>query len=295
VRNVTVLVEPLAREKILAFAEAVETEIGGLMAVRQDGHTLTITDAWTIPQTVTAGSVDFEVGHFEDHMKAMGWLNGKPMPHICMGTWHSHGNTGVFWSAIDEKDLSCKYAMRGFLVNIVVNRKGEWLCQVDSMVGPENGKPNDYILVTVPSTLKLITLREPAILAQVAAEIEANIREQKVYVTKGRVIRGFDGTWPQDDDFFSGWEGHNPKRYPLDRKPKNSKLFANARERDPLLGGVWSINKRTNCMEKWQNGKIVASISKMGDGALTLYDEDGNTLFTDKHYGSKGFLPPAKG
>ena len=288
-RNVTVLVEPLAREKILAFAEAVDTEIGGLMAVHQDGHNLTITDAWTVPQTVSVGGVNFEVGHFEDHIKAMGWANGKPMPHICMGTWHSHANAGVFWSQTDEKDLSRKYAMRGFLVNVVVNRRGEWLCQVDSMVGPENGKPGDYVLVTVPSTLKLVTRRDAAILAQVATEIEANVREQVIHV-----IRGPKGHFTKDDalDYFSGWEGHN---YDRPQEGRNTKLFANARERDPLLGGVWSINKRTKCMEKWQKGKIVASITKMGDGALTLYDEDGKTLLTDKHYGSKGFLPPARG
>jgi hypothetical protein len=147
-----VYVDFAAYAKMLAYAKAAEnTEIGGLLEVEDLGNRgLYVKAAKLVKQEVSAGSVDFTVGEFESHIKEKGWW-GKPMPHLCMGIWHSHVDMSVFMSAIDENDLVRKYACRGWLVNIVVNKKGEMLVQVDSHVGPETGKPDDYVLVTVPS------------------------------------------------------------------------------------------------------------------------------------------------
>lgn len=306
-RSVTVRLEHKAREKILAFAEAVTTEIGGLLAVRQEGQTLIVEDAWTIPQEVSAGAVDFEPGYFDDYIKAQGWANGRPMPHICMGTWHSHANAGCFWSSTDEEKLSRKFAMRGFLVNLVVNRRGEWLCQVDSMVGPEHGRPGDYTLVTVPSTLQHVIVRDPAILALVQAEIAANVRERKYVITAGPWVKG---KGKDEDSYLEGFWGHWPYNHdPVDedwrrdrrnrKHTKNMSRFEKAREREPsylsLRSGVWTVDKKNRCLVKYYNGKVIASITDMGEGTMTLFDDDGKIIASDKNstLRPKGYLPPA--
>ena len=281
-RQITVKVLPLAKEKILAFAQAVTTEIGGLLQVLQEGKTLTVLDAWTVPQTVSTGSVNFEVGHFEDHIKAMGWPNGKPMPHICMGIWHSHGEGTVFMSGTDENDLVRKYAMRGYLVNIVVNRKGEWLCQVDSMIGPAQGKLDDYILVTVPSTLTWGV--DPAILEEVTRQVAANVHAQPVFHVKDTGRRDMFYDRDRDHDYWDDFYG-NPY-------PKRTKELEEHH--------VWTYDKEKQCLvQKDNKGRLLRSISKNGKGEVTIYDKKGrpcvitnNRTAVPRRGFSGHFLPP---
>ena len=287
-REVTVIVMPKAKEKMLAFAEAVTTEIGGLLSVERVGRILTVTDAWTVPQEVNAGGVWFGDFEFEDHMKAQGWMTGKPMPHICMGIWHSHGNLSVGMSTTDEDDLVRKYALRGYLVNLIVNRKGEWCCQVDTHVGPEDGTPDDFTLVTVPS--KLTWGRDPEILALVEEQIAANVKERPaaLMVTKGGKGNsiplygghygghpyGFDD-WTDDDkddtDDDWWWKRRGPGR--SKRKNGKGKGAIKSKESSLLLlddQGVWTWDKKMDCLVKRNNhGALLESIKK---GVRTIYD-----------------------
>jgi hypothetical protein len=260
-RTVTVKIEPLAKEKIFAFAKAVKTEIGGLLSVRQEGRTLIVSDAWTVPQEVTGGSVDFEVGHFEDHIRAMGWINGKPMPYTCMGIWHSHVDFGVGMSSIDEHDLVRKYAMRGFLVNVVVNRKDQLHVEVDSMVGPENGKPEDYILVTVPNTITWGY--SPMVLDFVTREIEANVKEKKADI----IVQD------QGDLDFSHWDRNYRRAKEYGKPVKDYKTAY--REKDK--GFIWTYDKATRSLiQSNSKGKIIKQATK---GEIKLFDDDGKMLF----------------
>lgn len=284
-RSVIVRLAELAKEKILAFAEAVDTEIGGLMTVTQEGRTLTVHDAWTIPQQVSVGNVDFEPGHFEDHMKAQGWIKGKPMPHICMGIWHSHANASTFMSGTDENDLVRKFAMRGFLVNLVVNRKGEMTCQVDSMVGPENGKPDDFVLVTVPNVLTAIHVRSAAVIEQVNREIAQNVKAApRITYVKGDNA-DFQGHFFDRDEDFDLMTPNNRGKYTKHLPAKGGKDH-------PLGGSVqdifptsakgrecWVFNTRRNSLDCFDaDGILLKRIDKGGRGKMTLFDAKGKPL-----------------
>lgn len=285
-RQVTVEVEPLAKEKMLAFAQAVDTEIGGLLEVTLDGTALVVSDAWLVPQVVGPASVEFEPGHFEDHIKAKGWWTGKPMPWICMGIWHSHANFGVGMSGTDEHDLVRKYAMRGYLLNIIVNRKGEWCCQVDTMVGPEGGLPEDFALVTVPS--RLVWLQDLDVLEQVEKEIKENVRKKvtpKVTVVgkpKGR--RG---------DYFSlleesGLEDDGWGEWPLGKSPGRTEEEIRAELSVPDKG-VWVYDKKMKALveRNKSTGKMMRSIARWGKGEVTVYDKDEKPCLVMKNKGTE--------
>lgn len=203
--KLTVYVDAHAYGKMMAYARAVTTEIGGLLDVEDLGKRgLYVKDAWLVEQEVTAGSVDFKVGEFEKHIKEKGWW-GKRMPHLCMGIWHSHVDMGVFMSGTDENDLVRKYACRGWLVNIVVNKKGEMLVQVDSHVGPAEGKPEDYVLVTVPSEWSLWAGAVKDVKKEIAEKVKEPVRTW---------ARGGEG------EFGGGWQDRGG-RWTWDPKKKD--------------------------------------------------------------------------
>jgi hypothetical protein len=271
-RRITVQVEPLARDKMLTFASAVQTEIGGLLRVRLEGRTLIVSDAWTVPQEVTGGSVDFEPGHFEDDLKAQGYITGKPMPWICMGIWHSHAHFGVGMSGTDEEHLVRKYAMRGYLVNIVVNRKGEWHCQVDTMVGPEAGRPDDYVLVTVPS--ELAWTQAPGVLDTIQAEIIANVKARPQIVLRGHKYG--------EDSAYSGGNGVDDEEWWREGRPRREAAKAAWKDVPAADPSQWVFdNKSKGLVERDKHtGRVLRTVAQ--NGATTFYDKHGRPIAVTK-------------
>ena len=172
-------------------------------------------------------------------------------------------------SGTDENDLVRKYAMRGFLVNVVVNRRNEWHIEVDSMVGPENGKPDDYVLVTVPSTLDWGY--SPQVLEFVTKEIEANVKEKKfIALAKNKDRMDFShwntlgGAWGYEEGRGT-FAGRNVKGYELNPPKANNKK------------STWTYDKATQSLvESDFKGRIIKQITK---GVVNIHGEDGKLLF----------------
>ena len=170
-------------------------------------------------------------------------------------------------SGTDENDLVRKFALRGFLVNLVVNRKGEMTCQVDSMVGPENGKPDDFVLVTVPNVLTIPHVRPAAIVEQVTREIAQNVKAAPhITYTRGRAA-GFQGHLLGDDDDFNIFGSDYKGKYTRDVPVKKG--------RDEC----WLFNKSRNSLDCFDvDGVLLKRIDKAGKGKLTVFDSKGNPV-----------------
>ena len=269
-RTLTVAVETKAREKIEEFIDQVDTEIGGFLDVEQDGRVLIVHDAWVVKQEVTEGSVDFEPGEFERYLEKKGQL-GKPMPHICAGVWHSHVDFGTGPSSIDEYKLVQKLACRGFLLNIIANKKGEWTTLVDSFVGPETGTEDDYVLARIPTTLEFWRSREME--DECTEQILQHVTRRKKEVKVTQVQKG------------NGWKGDARRLLHPGSGETNERPYAAS-----VTG--WRFDKETGDLVEFvrANGAIVKRVTNNGKGDVTVLSMAGEPLLKMKNKDASGIV-----
>lgn len=106
-------------------------EVGGLFTCKKTGDGEFLIDKfYLLEQEVTHGSVDFdgeEINLLIERLAAENKLNDL------RGSWHSHGNGNVFWSAIDEHAID-DYKNNNempWLLSLVFNTDGDILARID--------------------------------------------------------------------------------------------------------------------------------------------------------------------
>ena len=176
-----------AYERIRAFVDKAKGEIGGMLAVERHGDELHIARADLLPQQVSAGGVEL------DDVAVMEWLKneklytGEPIPYVTFGFWHSHAGFSVFWSKTDEDTLVKAWLTRGFLVNLVMNKKGEIRVRVDTLYGGATLK-DSYQATQDNLELEVDAPFYPELIKTVNAEYDERVKEAVVVVAqqKGR-------------------------------------------------------------------------------------------------------------
>jgi hypothetical protein len=120
-------ITPEAKQKLELYTAAASGEISGLGRAYVHNDDIYVEDIYLLKQECTGSSTDLDpeaVAEFITELIAAGRA-----PEEIKVFWHSHDNMGCFWSGTDEK--TCQSFGNGWMVSIVVNKKGESLSRLD--------------------------------------------------------------------------------------------------------------------------------------------------------------------
>lgn len=195
-----VLIAPDAHAKLTAYIRGVTGEISGLGVVSLLDETPYISEVLLFEQEVSGASTDLCP---EDLSKFLvEWVTAGRDPSELKLWWHSHANMGVFWSGTDTNTQKTCFKGSDWLVSIVGNRKGEFLCQVNIF------KPFHFVLEKLP-----LVIHYPQIEADVTEEIRAKVKEKSYKYQKGGV--GYTYRNPSENwSSQQGWRGWNETSTP---------------------------------------------------------------------------------
>lgn len=158
-----VRIDLAAFQRIIAYARASPGEVNGLGVVEREGNDLRITDAFTLPQVVTAASaeIDDEALHAFAYERVRA---GEDLRRYAL-QWHSHADMSTFCSHTDLRTIT---GFQGdYLVSMVVNRRGEYHCRLDLF------RP---LRVGFTVGLEVAVSIPPDVAASCAAEVERHVR-----------------------------------------------------------------------------------------------------------------------
>jgi len=123
--TMTVSITRTAYRKLMLFPKLVESEIGGLCRVVQDGIGFHVSDTVLLRQQVSGVHVDLDmdalsefVGMVDDPSEYRSW-------------WHSHYSFGVGWSGTDENTIDRLGISMPYLLSICVNQAGDMVARLD--------------------------------------------------------------------------------------------------------------------------------------------------------------------
>jgi hypothetical protein len=177
-----------ARERLWAFVEAVNIEIGGFgyAFIDKDGD-ITWTDTFLVPQYSSSSEVDFEGTDGDavaiEYAAKDGHLGADDFVWV---SWHSHHTMKPFWSQTDEKRITGlgKTGIR-HLLSFVGCHDHSYRLRLE-MFGIEH---HGIKMSTVTSDdLKFVADPRDALLKEINAEIKENLlkRPASTYTTKGK-------------------------------------------------------------------------------------------------------------
>ena len=140
-RKLLVQNHPESEALMFHWAERSRNEVGGVFEVVRRGHVLYCKNPVVLPQTVPTRQLQFSfdpealMRWQEEHLETA--FKEPGMPYLDWGIWHSHADSGVGWSNLDQ-ELIDDHGTRGLLVNIVVNKRRAVYCRVDTYAGGQN-------------------------------------------------------------------------------------------------------------------------------------------------------------
>lgn len=101
------------------------TEINGIGRVSPLGDDFLIDEIAVLKQEATAASVMVDTEDFAN------FIAHREDAHLWRLQWHSHANMGVFWSMQDEDAIETIGETAEWLISIVTNKQGQFLCRLD--------------------------------------------------------------------------------------------------------------------------------------------------------------------
>ena len=119
-----------AMKKIYSYAEAVETEIAGLLIVDTTDGIPIIKDALLFEQEATHGDVELDIDTVSKEAAKLGKENPAKL-EMLKGWWHSHANMDVFWSGTDDHCFENFSTIAPIVYGVVVNKRGECKARID--------------------------------------------------------------------------------------------------------------------------------------------------------------------
>lgn len=143
--DLEVHVERHVWSKMFGWCRAANSEVSGLFMVRLDSWGWAVRNGRIEPKAkFTAYDVYFPEqrcsgAYTELEDAAVGKLSmrlhkKKKKLEELRGWWHTHYNFNTFWSGTDDDNAQRLMRANGeWLVSIVINQKGDWLCRVDVM------------------------------------------------------------------------------------------------------------------------------------------------------------------
>lgn len=187
------------------------TEVGGWGYARLEPESgdIVCSDLFLVPQEVSNGEVDLEVADPKSGMTGDEFAINKMVeddvhadPQFIPVSWHSHGNTNVFWSGTDDKRIEKIQAtgLRG-LLSVVANRSADMRFRLDLFGVEHHGMSVPHVKLD-----NLDAYLDPTdpLYEECEDEIETHVRK-KTYVQRTqpspwtvspKVLR--NGVWTQD-------------------------------------------------------------------------------------------------
>ncbi len=184
----TIFVTEAVNDRLWAYIEAVDTEIGGFgyAELQEDGDFIWH-HIFLVPQEVSAGGVDFLDNGIPFAIEKAAADGCFDNPNFVWVKWHSHGKLSSYWSSTDD-DANKRMRATGvpYMLDFVGNHKHEWKARLELYHMPL------HIPQITLNDVKFERLRNPAT-ADVQSEIAEHVVEMKA---TGFTGSGY-GSWYQ--------------------------------------------------------------------------------------------------
>lgn len=123
-----IFITPRAYRKLRIYVECCPVEIGGLGNAECREDRLVVSDLFLVEQRASPSETVLDTQRVVELISEY-LVQGKD-PASLRVWWHSHGETEVYWSPTDEETISTFPGE--YLISIVGNRRGQFLCRLDS-------------------------------------------------------------------------------------------------------------------------------------------------------------------
>lgn len=124
-----VLILPEAKAQMDAYIRLCDMEVSGLGYVKQEGSVFLVESVLLLPQECSGASTELDAEglaqFYTDQIR-----QNKDTGNIRLW-WHSHCNSGVFWSGVDTANIDRLMDTSPWLVSIVGNKRGEYRTRLD--------------------------------------------------------------------------------------------------------------------------------------------------------------------
>lgn len=114
--------------KMMAFIVNCQVEINGFGFVSQQRDVIHVDDVFILEQSADAASVETDPQSLSRFVYEMVRNGGDP--GRIRFQWHSHVDMAPFWSPTDQSNIEDWPGE--WLVSLVANRRGEYLCRIDT-------------------------------------------------------------------------------------------------------------------------------------------------------------------
>ncbi len=204
--SIKIKITPNAKEKLDAYIQNCDIEISGLGEVQhiKDSEYL-ITDIFLFKQKGSAAETELDLDDLSVFMEK--YITDGNCPSKLKLWWHSHAKMSVFWSGTDETTADIFKGSSDWMISIVGNHKGEYLCRTD-IYNP--------LRVTVD---KLPIYLEVEKNKSLEDEIKQEIKDK---VTTNRVVvytpNSNNGVTYSGEEFRKKWDNYEYGRPPRDNK-----------------------------------------------------------------------------
>jgi|WetSurMetagenome_2_1015567.scaffolds.fasta_scaffold01396_27 hypothetical protein len=122
-----VYITPEAKQRLDLYVDAVTGEISGLGRATCYKGVIFISEIYLLHQESSAGETELVPSAVADFINEL--IATQRDPGEVKVWWHSHANMGAFWSTTDDK--TAENFSNGWMLSLVVNKKGEYKCRLD--------------------------------------------------------------------------------------------------------------------------------------------------------------------
>lgn len=124
----TIYFTPRAMAKLQAYVSLSEVEVSGIGRVeRLDSEDFLVTEVLLIEQESSWASTELDSEALQRFLEEL--ISKGEDPGLYKLWWHSHSDSSVFWSNVDDE--TCEHFKNKWMLAVVANRKGEISGRID--------------------------------------------------------------------------------------------------------------------------------------------------------------------
>ena len=119
-----------AMNKIFSYTEAIDSEIGGLLLIKESKRGPVVEDALLCKQTASHGGVTLDAAGIGSVLQELA-VEDPSKIELVKGWWHSHCHFNVYWSPTDNRCFKDFIKTSPTAYGIVVNKNRNILARAD--------------------------------------------------------------------------------------------------------------------------------------------------------------------
>ena len=123
-----ILIPHVVWQQLSCYVDS-KTEVSGFGTCRMSGRNLVVEKVFLLPQKASSKTVEIEAETLALFIDKFVREGGDPKELVLQ--WHSHGRLPVYWSKTDRVNIENLLAIAPWLVSLVLNKAGEYLCRID--------------------------------------------------------------------------------------------------------------------------------------------------------------------